>query len=187
MITLLIIAITVFISITTMENHTLKNKMMFNAYMINHRKEWWRFFSSGLIHADWMHLGFNMFSFYMFGRAVEDSFAYLFDGKGAFFYLILYVGGIAMSSLYSYEKNKQNIYYNALGASGAVSAVIFAYIIIAPTTKLMFLFLPVPIPAYLFGIIYLGIEYYLGKKGNTNIGHDAIFGVLSMVLYLQSF
>jgi len=95
MITLLIIAITVFISITTMENHTLKNKMMFNAYMINHRKEWWRFFSSGLIHADWMHLGFNMFSFYMFGRAVEDSFAYLFDGKGTFFYLILYVGGIA--------------------------------------------------------------------------------------------
>ncbi len=175
MITLLIIAITVFISITAMENHTLKNKMMFNAYMINHRKEWWRFFSSGLIHADWMHLGFNMFSFYMFGRAVEDSFAYLFDGKGAFFYLILYVGGIAMSSLYSYEKNKQNIYYNALGASGAVSAVIFAYIIIAPTTKLMFLFLPVPIPAYLFGIIYLGIEYYLGKKGNTNIGHDAHF------------
>jgi len=148
---------------------------MFNAYMIHHRKEWWRFFSSGILHADWMHLAFNMFSFYMFGRGVEEAFSYMFGVKGTFFFLLLYVGGIAMSSLYSYEKQKHNIYYNALGASGAVSAVIFAYIIIAPTAKLGFLFIPVPIPAYLFGLIFLGIEYYMGKKGNSNIGHDAHF------------
>lgn len=175
MITLLIIAITVIVSITSMDNHTLKNKLMFNAYMIHHRKEWWRFFSNGILHADWMHLGFNMFSLYMFGSGVENAFEYLFGAKGTFFFLLLYVGGIAMSSLYSYERHKHNIYYNALGASGAVSAVIFSYIMIAPTAKLGFLFIPVPIPAYLFGLIFLGIEYYMGKKGNTNIGHDAHF------------
>lgn len=175
MLTLLIIAITVFISITSMENHALKNKLMFNAYMIHNRKEWWRFFSSGLIHADWMHLGFNMFSFYMFGRQVETAYGYIFGGKGILFFLLLYIGGLVMSSLYSYEKHKQNIYYNALGASGAVSAVVFAYIIIAPTAGLYFFFIPVPIPAYLFGLIFLGVEYYLGKRGNSNIGHDAHF------------
>jgi len=175
MVTLLIIAITVIVSVTSMDNHQLKSKLMFNAYMIHQRKEWWRFFSSGILHADWMHLAFNMFSLYMFGRGVEDAFSYLFGTKGTFFFLLLYVGGIAMSSLYSYEKHKLNIYYNALGASGAVSAVIFAYIIIAPTAKLGFLFIPVPIPAYLFGLIFLGIEYYMSKKGNSNIGHDAHF------------
>ena len=175
MITLIIIAITAFVSITSMENHSIKNKMMFNAYMIKHRKEWWRFFSSGLIHADWMHLIFNMYSLYLFGKGVEDGFNYLFEGKGELFFILLYVGGLAMSSLYTYEKNKDNVYYNSLGASGAVSAVVFAYIVLDPTARLMFLFLPVPIPAYLFGLIFLGVEYYLGRRGQTNIGHDAHF------------
>lgn len=150
---------------------------MFNAYMINNRKEWYRFFTNGFIHADWMHLAFNMFSLYMFGGNVEATFSdgNVFGTKGSLFFILLYVGGLAMSSLYSYEKNKNNIYYNALGASGAVSAVIFAFIILAPTQKLLFLFLPIPIPAYLFGIIFLGAEYYLGKRGQSNIGHDAHF------------
>lgn len=175
MITYIILGITIFISITAMENHTLKNKMMFNAYMIKERKEWYRFFSHGLIHGDWMHLGFNMLSLYMFGKAVEDAYAAMFDVKGILFFILLYVGGLAMSSLYSYERNKGNIYYNALGASGAVSAVIYAFIMLAPTAKLGFMFIPVPIPAYLFGFIYLGIEYYLSKRGNTGIAHDAHF------------
>ena len=109
MITLIIIAITAFISITSMEKHSIKNKMMFNAYMIKHRKEWWRFFSSGLIHADWMHLIFNMYSLYLFGKGVEDGFNYLFEGKGELFFIFLYVGGLAMSSIYTFEKNKDNI------------------------------------------------------------------------------
>ena len=80
-----------------------------------------------------------------------------------------------MSSIYSFERNKGNIYYNALGASGAVSSVIYAFILLDPTAKLGFMFIPVPIPAYLFGFIYLGIEYYLSKRGNTGIAHDAHF------------
>ena len=175
MITYIILAITIFVSITAMDNHTLKNKMMFNAYMIKERKEWYRFFSHGLIHGDWMHLGFNMLSLYMFGKSVEDDYARMFDEKGIFYFILLYVGGLAMSSLYSYERNKGNIYYNALGASGAVSAVIYSFIMIDPLSTLRFIFIPVPIPAYIFGFIYLGVEYYLSKKGNTGIAHDAHF------------
>lgn len=191
MITYIILGITIFISITSMDNHTLKNKLMFNAYMIKERKEWYRFFSHGLIHADWMHLGFNMLSLYMFGKAVEDAYAAMFDVKGVFFFILLYVGGLAMSSLYSYERNKDNIYYNALGASGAVSAVIYAFIMLAPTAKLGFMFIPVPIPAYLFGFIYLGIEYYLSKRGNTGIAHDAhfwgaIYGIVLTIILRPS-
>lgn len=188
MITYIILAITIFVSITAMDNHALKNKMMFNAYMIHERKEWYRFFSNGLIHADWMHLGFNMFSLYMFGIGVEGAYQEIFEAKGILFFILLYVGGLVMSSLYSYEKHKNNVYYNALGASGAVSAVIFAYIVIFPTARLGFMFIPVPIPAYLFGFIFLGIEYYLGKRGQDNIGHDAhiwgaIYGVvLTLIL-----
>ena len=187
MITYIILAITIFISITAMDNHTLKNKMMFNAYMIKERKEWYRFFSHGLIHGDWMHLGFNMLTLYMFGKSVEDAYVDMFDEKGILFYLLLYVGGLAMSSLYSYERNKGNIYYNALGASGAVSAVIYSYIMIAPMNTLRFMFIPIDIPAYIFGFVYLGIEYYLSKKGNTGIAHDAhvwgaIYGVVLTIM-----
>jgi membrane associated rhomboid family serine protease len=175
MITNIIICITVFVSIISMENHSLKNKLLFNPYMIHHRKEWYRFFTAAFIHADWMHLAFNMFSLYMFGAAVEREYAYLFEGKAVLFFILLYGLGILMSTFYSFEKHKNDIFYNALGASGAVSAVVFAYIILFPTQKLMFLFLPFPIPAYLFGVVFLGVEYYLGKRGNSNIGHDAHF------------
>lgn len=181
-----------------MDNHTLKNKLMFNAYMIHKRKEWYRFFSNGLIHGDWMHLAFNMFSLYIFGGNVEHIFRNndVFGIKGTLFYILLYVGGLAMSSIYSYEKHKNDIYYNALGASGAVSAVIFAFIILAPTQKLMLLILPIPIPAYLFGLIFLGVEYYLAKRGHGNIGHDAhfwgaVYGIIFTLILkpslLQSF
>src|ERR1700752_5030542 len=120
MITLIIIAVTVVVSIAAMDNMTLKNKLMFNAYMINHRKEWYRFFSNGLIHADWIHLLFNMYALWMFGKGVEAMYGFenVYGGKGTLFFVLLYVGGLVMSSLYSYEKNKDNIYYNSLGASG---------------------------------------------------------------------
>jgi membrane associated rhomboid family serine protease len=176
MITYYIIGATVCISLIAMNDNSLKAKMMFNPYMISHEKEWYRFFSSGLIHADWMHLFFNMYSLYMFGTAVEQGYHELFEGKATLFFILLYVTGLALSSMYEYEKNKNNIYYNALGASGAVSSVVFAFIIMAPTQTLGFMFLPgIRPPAYLFGAIFLGVEYYLDKKGGSNIGHNAHF------------
>lgn len=179
MITYIILGITIFISITAMDNHSLKNKMMFNAYMIKERKEWYRFFSAGLIHADYPHLIFNMYSLYLFGinfrGGVEGAYEEMFEEKGMLFYIFLYVSALAMSSLYSYEKHKQNVYYNALGASGAISAVIFAFILIHPKEELGLLFLPFFVPGYVFGAIYLGFTYYLAKRGRDNIGHDAHF------------
>jgi membrane associated rhomboid family serine protease len=186
MLTYIILAITVITSIMAMDNSSLKSKLMFNAYMIHDRKEWYRFLSHGLIHADWFHLIFNMLSFYMFGKAVESYYSEIFGVKGILFYLLLYVGGLIMSSLYSYEKNKHNAYYNALGASGAVSAVIYAFIFLNPLARITLMFIPIPMPAYLFGFIFLGIEYYLSKRGNTGIAHDAHFwgAVYGLVLTL---
>jgi membrane associated rhomboid family serine protease len=177
MITYIIIGITVLVSLAAMENASLKGKLMFNAYMIHHRKEWYRFFSNGLIHADWMHLLFNMYALYVFGQGVETvySFNSVYGAKGPLFFVLLYVGGLVMSSLYSYERNKDNVHYNALGASGAVSAVIFAFIILEPTVTLRFLFLPIPLPAYVFGLLVLAVEHYLSRRGNTGIAHDAHF------------
>lgn len=192
MITYTILAITIFISITSMDNYVLKNKLMFNAYMIKERKEWYRFFSHGLIHADWMHLIFNMLALYMVGKFVEDSYVVIFEGKGILFFILLYVGGLAMSSLYSYERNKENIYYNALGASGAVSAVIFAFIMLAPNAQMGLLFIPfLKIPAYIFGFVYIGFEYYLSKRGNTGIAHDAhlwgaVYGIVLTIVFKPS-
>jgi len=191
MITYIIIFITVLVSIVAMDNHSLKNKLMFNAYMIKHRKEWYRFFSNGLIHADWTHLAFNMFSLYMLGKYAERDYMILFEERGVLFFILLYAGGLAMSSIYSYEKHKNDIYYNALGASGAVSAVVFAFIVMEPTAQLGLLFIPIPIPAYLFGLIFLGVEYYMGKRSNDNIGHDAhfwgaVFGVIFTLILKPS-
>ncbi|HET6225484.1 MAG TPA: rhomboid family intramembrane serine protease [Bacteroidia bacterium] len=182
MITLIIVVITVGVSLYAMDNYSVKNRLMFNAYQIRHRKEWYRFFSSGLIHADYMHLGFNMLTLYGFGKNVEALYDYYFNEKGILFFILLYVGGLAMSSLYSYEKHKNDIHYNALGASGAVSSVLFACILMMPTNEI-YIFFAIPMPAYIFGIIFLGVEYYLGKRGQSNIGHDAhfwgaIFGIV---------
>jgi membrane associated rhomboid family serine protease len=178
MITFIIILITVITSIYAMNNDSLKNKLMFNAYQINHRKEWYRFFSHGIIHADFAHLMFNMYSLYIFGESVERAYRIeeVFGAKGPLFFILLYVGGLVLSSLYSYEKHKNDIWYNALGASGAVSAVIFAYIALSPRSELGLIIIPgLRLPAYIFGLLFLGVEYYLGKRGESNIGHDAHF------------
>jgi membrane associated rhomboid family serine protease len=177
-ITYIIIAVTVITSMYAMNNDLLKDKLMFNAYKINHKKEWYRFLSHGLIHADFAHLLFNMYSLYMFSGFVEETFKSeeVFGGKGALFFVLLYVGGLILSSLYSYEKHKNDIWYNALGASGAVSAIVFAFIALYPRMKLGLLFIPFfKVEAYIFGLIFLGIEYYLAKRGQSNIGHDAHF------------
>ena len=157
-ITLILIFITVAVSAIYMENHAMKDKLMFNAYMINNRKQWYRLFSSGIIHADWFHLGFNMFSLYMFGGAVEQMYSdgYVFGDKGPILFIFLYVSSLATASLYSYEKNKNNIHYNALGASGAVSAVIFACILFSPWSTILIYFIPMPF--IVFAFLYLAYK-----------------------------
>lgn len=174
-ITIVLIIITAISSILAFGNPAMFYQMKFNPYLIQNNRQWYRFFTHALIHADWMHLFVNMFVLWSFGSLVEQLFAVNFGNKAALYYLLLYVGGIMFSSLPSYGKHRNHEYYNAVGASGAVSAVLFSSIIMYPQGTVMFIFLPVPIPAWIFGLLYLFYSAYMSKKGNDNIGHDAHF------------
>lgn len=175
-ITYIILAITGFVSYQAFQDGGLKWKFMFNAYQIKHRKEWYRYFSHGLIHGDWMHLGFNAYVLYSFGKIVELTYVSQFgEGKGRLNFVLMYVGALAFSSVFSYAKHQDNPHYNALGASGAVSAVLFSFIAIYPTEDLMLMFIPIPIKAWIMGGLYLLYSHYMAKKQMDNIGHDAHF------------
>jgi membrane associated rhomboid family serine protease len=116
-----------------------------------------------------------MFVLYNFGENVEVYFKYFFgELKGIFYYLLLYLGGILFSNIISYKRHSDNPAYTAVGASGAVSAVVFSFILIAPF-QMLYLFMSIPIPALLFALLYLFYEHYMDKKGNTGIAHDAHF------------
>ncbi len=191
-ITLIILIVTIFVSVSSFYRVELFDLLKFNAYQINQNREVWRFFSSGFVHTGWLHLGVNMYVFWMFGHEVEKYFR-IFVGTELYrlIYLLFYITSLPMSTIYSFEKNKHNFWYNSVGASGAVSAVVFAYIIINPFHSLYLIFLPIPIPAIVFGLIYVIYSYYMSKKGDDNIGHDAhlfgsIYGFLFMVILKPS-
>ena len=150
------------------------NKMIFNPYLVEHNREWWRFITSGFIHADWMHLLVNMFVFYSFGEATLDNYRNVFVERGEYYFLLLYFGGMIVADIPSYKKNRDNPDYNALGASGAVSAVVFAFIVFQPLT-IFYLFGLIPIPGIIFGIMYLVYSLYEAKRAAGNINHQAHF------------
>ena len=134
--TIFLIALTVLISILAFNRRDIFDKLKFNAYYIHKDKDWYRFLSYGLVHAGWTHLLINMFVLYSFGEIVEQLFFYYFEFKGYVYFLLLYLGGIGFSTLFDYGKYKNDIYYNAVGASGAVSAVVFASILLYPAGKI---------------------------------------------------
>jgi membrane associated rhomboid family serine protease len=181
--TIFFIAITVLISIFAFNRRDIFDRLKFNAYMIHSKREYHRFLTYGFIHADWVHLFVNMLVLYSFGQIVEDLFQYYFQIKGYVYFGLLYIAGIGFSSLFDYGKHKDNIYYNAVGASGAVSAVVFSSIILYPAGKIFLFFIPIGIPAPIFGVLYLIYSAYMARKGTDNIGHSAhfwgaIFGVV---------
>ncbi|WMX13499.1 MULTISPECIES: rhomboid family intramembrane serine protease [unclassified Aureispira] len=174
--TYLILAITIYTSYRYMEDSDEKRRMLFNAYAIDKYNQWYRFFSHGLIHKDWVHLGLNSFVLYMFGGQLEmdlKSTRYFGPLMGPILYLTLYLTGLAMSSVYSFYKHRYSSSYNALGASGAVSSVVFATILLSPLGGIGIIFIPIRIPAFIFGGLYLAYSAYKSKQGNDNIGHDA--------------
>lgn len=184
-ITLIIIIITVLVSITAFTNDKIFNDFIFDPPAITYDKQWYRFLTCGLIHADYGHLFFNMFSFYMFGDSVEERFITIFHEKGKLFYLLLYVTSLFACLLPTYFKHRTDNYYRSLGASGAVSAVIFAFIILNPLDKMGLLFIPIRIPAFIFGFLYLVISSFLDKRGGGSINHSAhIFGALYGIAFL---
>lgn len=189
-ITLIIIIITCIISISGFNNQRVIDELIFYPPSAK-RGQWYRFFSCGLIHADAGHLIFNMFALYIFGEGristpagtvytgAEFQFVEFLGQKGKLVYLLMYVLALAVSLFPTYVKNKDNYHYRSLGASGAVSAVIFASILFHPIMGMGLFFIPVYIAGFLFGIIYLIVSSWLEKKGQDNVNHSAhIFGAL---------
>jgi membrane associated rhomboid family serine protease len=172
--TLLIIIVTALFSVAAFNQAELMHRYNFNAYQVVHRKQWYRIFTHAFLHANWEHLIINMIVLFSFGSALSRYFNWYFGRNIVFLYLGVYVGGIIVSSLFTLFKEKDNFNYNAVGASGAVSAVVFACIFFDPMNKIYFMGF-VPIPGILFGVLYLAYSYYMGKKSNDNIGHDAHF------------
>jgi membrane associated rhomboid family serine protease len=180
--TIYIIVATVIISLLCFNNHSLNAKLIFNPYLVKHYKEWYRMVTSGFQHADFLHLFINMFVLLSFGRAVEDYYALAFGTYSQWIFLLLYISAIFaanVSTLYKYQNNSA---YNALGASGAVSAVVFTSILFNPFNKI-YLYGIIGLPGILLGAIYLGYSYYMSKKQNDNINHEAhfygaVYGVL---------
>ena len=188
MITVIIIAITCIVSILCFNGTLNGNKLNFNAYQVWHRKEWYRMLTSGIIHSGWGHLFFNMLTLYFFGRVVEQYFSAAFGGVlGAVLYVMLYVSALAISSLGDLVKYRDNWNYNALGASGAVSAVLFASILFAPKMGIYIYLIPIPVPGYIFAPLYLLYCWYMAKRNMDNIGHTAhfwgaVYGILFPII-----
>lgn len=186
-ITLAIIILTCLVSISAMNNSKLMNELIFYPPAVANRKQWYRFITCGLIHADWLHLILNMYGLYIFGQYVEKAFIDIFGKQGAIFYLLMYITALIVCLLPTYKKYRNNQYYKSLGASGAVSAVIFAFIILFPLQKLGILFLPFRIPGFIFGLLYLVLSYWAERRSADNINHSAhiwggIYGFLFLIV-----
>jgi membrane associated rhomboid family serine protease len=185
---LIIIGITVLISFSVENKPDQKDKMLFVPNLIKHNGEYHRMISSIFIHADLNHLVFNMLSLYFLGNLFEQQMIQIYGVQlGSVNFLLLYLLGGVASEIYPFIRHQDDPYYRSLGASGAVSAVVFAAIFWNPTMNLYLFFIPVPIPAYIFGPIYLAFEYFAMKKGTTNIAHDAhiggaLFGIFFVLL-----
>jgi len=174
-VTILIIGVTSVISFLAFSNHTLINSLLYYPYRIWRDKEWYRLISNGFVHADMTHLFFNMFALYSFGVYMEQSFEGVFEMKGRVLYVVMYFGAIATADLLNLFKQRDNPEYRSLGASGGVSAVVFSYILLNPYGKLYLFFIPIGIPAFIFGPLYLLYCAYAAKRGGDNIGHVAHF------------
>jgi membrane associated rhomboid family serine protease len=190
MIAYIIILVTCLTSILAFNSPDIMNGGIMYPYAIKHNNQWYRFITSGFLHADWMHLFFNMLTFYFFAPNLAAFFGELFgDVKGEYYFLILYIGAIIVSNLSSYVKYHNSPGYRSLGASGAVSAVLFSFALINPTAIIYVYF--IPIPAVLGGIIYLVYSWYMARRGSTRINHDAhfygaIFGFVFTILLKPS-
>jgi len=184
--TLIILLITIGVSVYAFYNRNVYESLSLKPTLVYHQNQFHRVFTHSLVHADWTHLIVNMYVFYMFGAVCEDYFKYYFGNSATLSFGLLYVLSIVFSSAYSIFKHKDNSHYSAVGASGAVMAVVFTSIFFDPWNKLWF-FGIIPIPGILFGILYLAYSFYMGKRNADNIGHDAhftgaIFGFLFPII-----
>lgn len=184
--TYLLIALTSIISILAFNNREIFDKLQLNTYATYHKKEWYRVLSHGFLHADWIHLFINMFVLYSFGRSVENIFNQLaVEGiikSPVLSFVILYFASMIFATITSIKNHKDDYWYNSVGASGAVSAVVFTHIFFYPLQSIE-LYAIIPIPGIVLGIAYLIYSSYMSKRGKDNVNHDAhligaVFGFL---------
>lgn len=172
-----IFVFTIITSLYAFYDHSLYGKFMLHPYSVSKGQNVYTLITSGLVHADWMHLFFNMFTFYAFAFTLERL-------MGSWQFGLLYFLGLVLSDLPTVFKHKDHFNYNSLGASGAISAVLFSYILFNPMSKIYIMFIPIGIPAVVFGILYLIYCAYASRNSRDHINHDAhFFGALTGLIF----
>ncbi|MCB9171081.1 MAG: rhomboid family intramembrane serine protease [Flavobacteriales bacterium] len=182
--TLGIILVTALVSLLAFGDRRIFTLLLFEPFVIRSRREYFRFVTHGFVHAGWSHLFVNMFVLYAFGGAVESLLGPISGLSSHGVFLALYFSALVMASLPSYFRHVHDPNYRSIGASGAVSAVLFAHILMMPTRPIYLFLLPIPIPSVLFGALYLGYEWYMDRRGGDGVAHDAhFFGAIYGVLF----
>lgn len=175
----IIFIFTLITSIYAFNDHQLYGKFMLHPYTVSKGKKLYTYITSGLIHADYMHLFFNMFTFMFFAFPLERL-------MGHWQFGLLYFVSLILSDVPTVIKHKDHFWYNSLGASGAISAVLFSYILFNPLTMIGVMF--IPMPALVFAVLYLVYSWYMAKNAKDNIGHDAHFyGALTGLIFTVIF
>ena len=180
--TLILIAVTCVVTLLAFNNRKLAGALILWPPAVTRRHEYWRLLSYGLVHANGQHLLFNMITLFFFGRAMEGLYAqYL----GPFGFVLFYAGGLLVSILPSYWANRNNANYHSLGASGAVSAVLFAFILLQPWAMIFVFYFP--LPAILYAVAYIAYSIYMDHRGADNVNHSAhmwgaAYGILFTVI-----
>ncbi|WP_245328398.1 rhomboid family intramembrane serine protease [Hymenobacter aquaticus] len=189
-----LLILTAGISIYAWSNQELMESWILNPLRMRRNGEWYRLLTSGFLHADWMHLIFNMIAFYSFGQVVQDTLV-MNSGTtvGLLQFLAIYLGGIIVSDLPTYFRHRSDPDYRSLGASGGVAAVLFASILFNPVggegQGIIIFPIPFPIKPFIFGFLYLGYSYYMGRRRGDNINHDAhfygaLYGIILTLMFL---
>jgi membrane associated rhomboid family serine protease len=188
-ITNILVIITVLVSFGGLSNRKIIDELVFYPVAVSKQGQWYRFFTCGLIHADFFHLLWNMLALFSFGQMVERDFVDLFGSASKWLYLILYVSALLISILPTYYKNKDNYHYRSLGASGAVSAVIFAGVLLKPAGSVLVYF--IPMPTFVFAPLYILFTAMMDRRGGDNTNHSAhlwgsLYGLAFLILACRS-
>ena len=182
MLTLILIAVTVLVTWLAFNNPRLLDRLILWPPAIDRKHQYDRLLTHGFIHADWQHLLFNMITLFFFGRFAEQVISSMIGPVG---FVLFYLSAIVIAILPTYLRHRHAVQYRSLGASGAVSAVLFAFILVQPWSLIFVFFLPVP--AILYGVFYVGYSFWMDRQGGDNTNHNAhlsgaIYGVLFMLL-----